>query len=158
MRRHIVIDNQTHWRTADLRRIVVRVARDTLPPGALPRFAVRFNFTRPGTATHGGSSGHAPVPGYKATVSIDPRRPDRVDVAMVVAHEIAHLRGLRHADMLGNPRWYRIAHWRSIYRWALDIPLRSTRHPERNLPGAPTADDFIEVIAAEAAMKKAPTE
>ena len=47
----------------------------------------------------------------------------KTDFAKVTAHELAHTRGMTHAQMRGNSHYRRIGSWRKHYAWAETLPL-----------------------------------
>jgi len=58
---------------------------------------------------------------------------DPVDFSMVAAHEMAHIRGLRHRD-LNTSRYGRTQNWREVYAWAVDYAIGVKEKKPR--PGA----------------------
>ena len=131
------IINRTHWRTDHLRAFLSRVAETELTAGRRKRLTIELKYNR--QKDRGLCSGHAQCPGDRMTVMVPSLLVNKVDLAMVIAHEMAHTRGVRHAAMRGNPA-YRRVHPRteSIYSWAVDQPLemkpkRTRTTPEQNL-------------------------
>jgi hypothetical protein len=53
----------------------------------------------------------------------DPVLVDKVDFAHVIAHELAHTRGLDHRRMNTCATYGRVGRWREIYAWADSLPL-----------------------------------
>ncbi len=123
--------NETHWRTDHLRRFILRVAKEELPTDALPRTIVKVGYHRGGS----GCAGRARYPttderrdGLRPRIwlLLPPRSEpvvDRADLALVIAHEMAHCRGLRHGKDMRCPRYYRQPGYRERYAWATTLPL-----------------------------------
>lgn len=135
------IVNETGWRTADLRAIAARVAATELDPEAARRVTIRFVTGRRrgwlAATSVRGSSGYATLGGTRATIRIDPVAPDRVDLAHVIGHEMAHLRGMTHRRMRGAVRYdgRRLPGYRAFVEWAADMPLdRTPARPARPRP------------------------
>jgi hypothetical protein len=129
--------NKTHWRTDHLRAFATRVAQDELDPAKRRRIRITFDYTRGRGNSY--SSGHATIGGYYCTVRLphqDRATPSRVDLAYVLAHEFAHLRGVNRREMRGAVRYSRIAGNREFYAWAQELPLE--RNPQTvPLPATP---------------------
>lgn len=115
--------NKTRWSSADLEAIIKRVAVDELDPEHFRRLKVTVTYTR---GTHNGSSGYAFYNSGLMRVRVSKIRVDLADFAMVVAHEMAHCRGVRHRQM-NCRRYKRIAGYRDYYAWATAMPMRATR-------------------------------
>jgi hypothetical protein len=50
--------------------------------------------------------------------------PDKVELAYVIGHELAHTRGMRHDAMRNHPCYRRTSgRYREIYAWAEQLPL-----------------------------------
>jgi hypothetical protein len=126
------IINHTHWRTDHLAAIARTVARAELEPAQAKRVQVTVVYTRGGR----GSSGRAHLGGIRCRIRVGRDHVDNVDLAFVLAHEFAHLRGLQHKAMRGSPRYNRTATTRVYYGWAEKFPM--ARKP---VPVAPTLDD-----------------
>lgn len=125
------IDNRTHWNTQHLRAIIARVAATELDPNHRRQATIRVVYGR-----SRGSSGVAYVGSSLAVVRIASGNPtwrmkhgvpelpvDKVDFAGTVAHEMAHLRGMKHAWMRGCPRYRRVEGHKDLYAWAEAMPL-----------------------------------
>ena len=120
------IINRTHWRTEHLRAFAQRVAAEELEPGRRREVTLIFEYTR---GRVGGSSGRAWAGAGRAVIRVARNRPDRVDLTMILAHEMAHLRGLHHNHpaMLNAPRYHRTGNWREVHGWAAALPLEVDR-------------------------------
>lgn len=116
------IENRTHWKTEHLRAFASRVAETELEVEGRKRAKLIFEYTRAG---RGGSSGRAWYASQRAVVRVARNHPDKLDLAMVIAHEMAHLRGLRHESpaMSRSPRYHRVGTWKKVYAWADAMPL-----------------------------------
>lgn len=113
------IINQTRWRTDHLRAFVRRVAEDELSPKK--RKVAEITFVR-ASNSGGWSSGHATLHGRRMKVRVPPT-PNKIDLAMVIAHEMAHLRGMNHSQMRGNALYHRFPVTNALYAWAETMPL-----------------------------------
>jgi hypothetical protein len=139
--------NSTHWQTADLARIVRRVAAEELNPNHTRAFTVYVRYNRGGDkSTY--SSGCAPVHGNWIRVMVPSGAVDPVDFAHVVAHEFAHARGMEHKDMRGSRRYQRVAGYRDFYAWAADMPITKRQQAPR-----PTVEDRRDARFAHAVAK-----
>mgnify|MGYP001617400304 CR=1 FL=1 len=115
------IKNVTHWRSDHLRAIVARVAQDEVEPRKRAGFTVRVKYNR-GGSSRASCSGHAAYYGSSITVMVPSGAVDRADLAMVMAHEFAHARGMRH-NVMGGSRYNRVGDWRVRYGGAEALPL-----------------------------------
>ncbi len=115
------INNQTHWRTDHLRAFISRVAQDELDPAQRKRLRVTIRYNR--QKNRGWCSGRASYRHPVMTIMVPSQCVDRVDLANVTAHEMAHTRGMRHAQMRGSPRYRRVGNWRESCAWADQLPL-----------------------------------
>ena len=113
------IKNETHWRTKDLRAFATRVARLELKPDHAKRYTVHVNYGGRGESC----SGHAYCNSNACYVHVSSVSIDRIDFAYVLAHEMAHSRGLRHKDINGLSRYDRVGKYRERYAWADNLPL-----------------------------------
>jgi len=135
------VENRTHWNTRDLRAIIARVVLDETDPETRKRLRIRVQYNR---QVKGSCSGHAYLgtgqrPG-SATVMVPSQSIDLIDLAHVVAHEVAHSRGVTHAQMRGSPRYDRVAGSRALYAWAESMPMRRAE-PKRK--AKPTTDTVL---------------
>lgn len=130
------IVNQTHWRTDQIRAIVARVAQDELEVETRKRLVVTVVYRRRSRSTsHAG--GHATVgekgvwAGSRMTLSLPSITPDPIAVAKVTAHEMAHLRGLRHREMRCARYSYQVEGWREFYAWAAAYTIERKAPPPK---------------------------
>lgn len=117
--------NNTHWRSDHLRAIISRVVNDELTPEKRARLVVTIDYIR---RLQSYSSGCAPYFGSRMTVRISKHAEfaNKVDFAKVVAHECAHLRGMRHSQMghpYHAPNHARTPEQRAYFAWAEEMPL-----------------------------------
>jgi len=128
----IDLHNKTHWRNDHIRAFLVPMIREERPDlckrGA-PTLKVIVVYTRGGN----GSSGCAYVKSNWMKIRLPKNvEPDKVDFAHVIAHELAHTRGMTHAHgMYRIPRYGRVGRWREIYAWADALPLEIAPKPYR---------------------------
>jgi hypothetical protein len=124
------IVNETHWRTDHLKAFVSRIAGYELNAAQRKPLVVTFRYTRGGRS----SSGWASYYGDTCLVRLSKHYPDKVDLAFVIAHELAHTRGMRHRSMRGDPKYRRLPpKTAEIYGWAADMPLdvQPVKYPPR---------------------------
>lgn len=146
------LTNNTHWNTADLRRIATRVCREEFPRDRFPNFKVPFGakdmrvvvgYNRGSTRTRM-SSGHAQYGSRWAYVNVPSGGVDAVDFAHVLAHELGHCKGLRHGAMPPHMESTTVVrrsdYIRQHFAWAAALPIRK-QAPKRK-PRA-TADDKL---------------
>jgi hypothetical protein len=70
----------------------------------------------------------------------------------VIAHELAHTRGMTHATMRGNTMYWRIGSHSTTYAWGNDLPLEVK---VRKVIKRPTAD--VKMVRAQKMLKTAVT-
>jgi hypothetical protein len=124
--------NETSYRTDHLRAIAARVAKVEIEDaGARKRLVVVFSYRKRrgwlAAAHDTGVSGHASMgsnrfPG-RATILVTRSGIDHTDLAFVLAHELAHTRGMGHALMRGSSIYRREGEWRARYEWAEAMPI-----------------------------------
>ena len=125
------VTNKTRWKTADLKAILLRSAREELGQETIRRLRVEILYRK----TSGSScSGYAVIGGFTSLVRVPRRDVDKVDLAYVARHEFAHNRGLDHAAMRGCPLYRRVGRWREHYAWAEAMPLREKDRPPAPAP------------------------
>lgn len=128
------IINKTHWQTAHLRAFIQPLAAEELTQKQRAWLRITFVYTRRAGSTY--SSGCAVLNGTTATVRLSKHTPDKIDLAMVIAHELAHVRGMHHPAMHQDPRYTRQERTKEIYGWALALPLEARKPRQRAIPGA----------------------
>lgn len=166
------IVNKTCYETADLRAFVSRIAQDELDPSLRKIVTVEIVPSRNCT---GSSSGHAFPKRHLCRVRICTTASQltdwqRIDFAAVIAHELAHLRGMpggraseikmRRSIKYGRPKTEaERERQRELYAWALDLPLRKKQPKKKKLPDASDKLDAIQKAIArwEAKKKRAET-
>lgn len=134
-RRKIEIENETSWRTADVRRFIVEGCKIVFDPGDKPVIRCRVVYAR-----RGGVTGCAYLGGTHMTLRIGKPREgghDAREIGALVVHELGHLRGLDHGRMRGGARWT----WKGVeggyaahlaaQGWAADLPLRMEEREKR---------------------------
>ncbi len=94
------IINETKYRTRDLRRIITRVAKDELTPEQKRKLTIIVTAGKQGR----GSSGCCYGP-RRILIRLNEEKPDRIDFAMVIAHEMYHAAGRRSGK--SNEYWMR---------------------------------------------------
>ncbi len=120
----IKLVNQTHWRSDHLRAFIRRVARDERPDlckrgaGTL-HVTVKYNRQ----VDRGWCSGLAAYHINQMTIMLPSQTVNKVDLAQVIAHELAHTRGKRHRDMTGTALYDRTPGTAMEYAWAESLPL-----------------------------------
>ena len=125
------IENGTRWSTAHIERI----AREVVRRERLEREAERLVLVvqaapdrRLPQAIGIASLGSIAQERCRVLI-VMPSVPSRVGngdpavLAHTVAHELAHCRGLDHADMEGRPEYAYCDGWRDVYAWAATYPL-----------------------------------
>lgn len=136
----IHIDNATHYRNDHIRAFVAQAMKvereDLCKRGALP-MRVKVGYIRNGGR---GSSGYAYYHRNYIKVRLPKANPDKVDFAFVIAHELAHTRGMKHSSMRGCPQYRRVGRYREIYGWAEQLPLDVQQVKPRQRP---TVDDKL---------------
>lgn len=110
------IENRTHWRTDHLRAFVVLVADLELDSEKRRGYTVLFKYGRRGVV-----SGRAHIGGSSCRIMLPKLGVGKPGLAYVLAHEMAHSRGLNHKGMRGAARYT----WKygTLYDWALALPL-----------------------------------
>ncbi|MEW6210613.1 MAG: hypothetical protein AB1631_19775 [Acidobacteriota bacterium] len=113
------IRNDTDYRTDHLRAIIQRVAVAELDPNDRKRLLVEVAYRRNGQQTIGKGA----IGALWIRLTIERDTPDKVLFAHIVAHELAHNRGLQHRGMKGSIRYDYVDGWREYYGWAEAMPL-----------------------------------
>lgn len=134
------IINETKWRTEDLKAIAMRILPDEIESVTKRKKIVIIFRSTKGNA-HRGSSGYAyRIGGEKCCVRLASTKygegfVDKIDLCVVIAHELAHLRGLpggraSEYQMRRSPRYGRNPKNAEIYSWVNDMPLRPQESPK----------------------------
>ena len=128
------LSNSTVYSTRDLKKIFTRIAKQELDPAKAKR--VRFKIVYSKMGHH---SGCAYLNGTLGTLRL-PKPPYKIDhakVAMVIAHEMGHLRGLEHGAAMhcGRYSWTH-GDYKTFYAWANEYPI-GVRQPKPKAVVAP---------------------
>jgi hypothetical protein len=117
------IVNHTHWDTRDIMRLVYRVAQDELDPGQLKnRGRITIKYRRNGNIGGWCYYGTMKDPNVRMRLNLPRTNLDPVALAMVIAHELAHAKGMKHREM-NSTRYTWGPGWRERYAYALDYPI-----------------------------------
>ena len=115
------LSNSTVYSTRDLRKIFVRIAKEELLPEKTKRIRFKIIYSRKGR-----HSGCAYVGGVNGTIRLPkpPHKLDHAQVALVIAHEMAHLRGLEHGAAMhcGRYSWTH-GDYKAFYAWANEMSI-----------------------------------
>jgi predicted SprT family Zn-dependent metalloprotease len=123
--------NTTAYSTRDLKKLFTRIAKDELDPAKRKRVVFKVVYSKKGRI-----SGCAYVGGINGTMRL-PKPPyplNMASLAMVIAHEMAHLRGMRHNQMRGMSGYtWRGNKYKTIYAWADEhnISIKDAPKPKR---------------------------
>lgn len=121
------IINNTKWRTDHLRAFVTRVAKEELEPSKRKKVVIQFNHTHTsrwctrGEAWIGGTHAQIWMPSPANAAKF---RGLHISLAGILAHEMAHLRGLTgERDMRASARYGRGKGRSQFYAWAIYMRL-----------------------------------
>jgi hypothetical protein len=129
------VTNRTKWSTLDIIRLVYRIAQDELNPGGLKNAHIAIRYRRGNGISGRCCYGTIQNPNVRMRLSLPRMQIDPVSLAMVIAHELAHARGLHHRDM--NAKRYKWGEgWRELYAYAKDFPIGIKPDPPK-----PTLND-----------------
>lgn len=127
------IINKTKWDTRHLRAFISEVMkrspehikRKFIHRNYRKRLVCEFGYNRGGNRFGGYVTGRAYLNSFSMRIMVGSQKVDKVDLAKVVAHELAHTLGYTHEDMKGNPLFVRDhgARYRELYAWAETLPL-----------------------------------
>lgn len=149
------ITNKTKWQTPHLRAFVSEVMkrapellrRKMIAQKYRAKLEIEIKYNKAGQRG-GYVCGRAWVNSYSMTLMVGGHEIDRVDLAHVIMHELAHTLGYRHPDMEGNALFMRVGKWREIYAWAETLPLEVVQ-PKAKPRGAELQElRFKRVMAA----------
>ena len=154
------ITNRTHWQTAQLRAIISRVAQDELDPPHRKRLRAEVTYNK-ARGQGGCCSGWAPYHGNFVRLMVPSDTVDRVDFAHLVAHEMAHSRGLHHRDMKTRRYSRKAEGWREYYAWAAELPLERKALKAKPAPMERSTAKLVHALAQlrrwESKVKRAST-
>lgn len=131
------IYNHTNYRLSHLRAFCQRIGKYQLEPDQLRNLRIHINYRRDGSRMEPNKeldihpepygarscSGKAFLNSSLMYVNVPASLIDRIDLAMVIAHEMAHTRGMTHNQMRGHPQYRRVGVYRQFYSWAESMPL-----------------------------------
>lgn len=151
------IVNKTAWRTDHLRAFISRVAETEFEPWRRKRLRVDVDYRR----GLGDCRGYAWINSNFFQLRLPREDVDRVDLALTIAHELAHCRGLDHKDMRGNARYSftKGRGYREVYAWADGLPLEKRNPKLKVRPSVSTkvAHAEAKVVEWERRLKKGTT-
>ena len=127
------LSNSTCYSTRDLKKIFTRIANQELDPEKAKRVYFDIVYSK------GSHSGYATVGGTRSTIRLPkpPFKLDHAQVALVIAHEMAHLRGLHHGASFHCARYsWTHGDYKTFYAWAHEYPI-SVRVPKPKAIVAP---------------------
>jgi predicted SprT family Zn-dependent metalloprotease len=117
----VKIDNQTHWSTKDIEKLIRRVAEDELQPGQLKHGVVKVRYSRKNGYTGLCYIGTMRRPRVRMQLNIPRKAVDPVAFAAVIAHELAHAKGYQHGIDMHNNRYGWREGWKQRYSYAQDF-------------------------------------
>lgn len=129
------IVNKTKWDTRDIMRLVYRVAQDELNPGGLKNGRITIKYRRNGGIGGWCYYGTIQNPNVRMRLMLPRTGLDSVSLALVIAHELGHAKGLKHGEM-NKVRYGWADGWRERYAFAKDFPIGIKAAPVK-----PTLDD-----------------
>jgi len=114
---------------------VYRVAQDELNPGGLKNGRITISYRRNGG--HGGWCYYGTIqrPNVSMRLNLPRIGLDSVTLALVIAHELGHAKGLKHGEM-NKIRYGWAEGWRERYDYAKAFPIGI-----KAAPAKPTLDD-----------------
>lgn len=124
----MIVKNSTKWNTDDLRAVLKVCSEKELEApqrkGLLVYFKSARRLKRGGEQYRKSCSGLCYIGRNRVEIMIPTADVDIVDLAHVISHELAHHRGMTHAQMRNSPRYRRIGNWRELYSWVLEYQVR----------------------------------
>jgi hypothetical protein len=125
--------NKTCYSTRDLRKLVLRIAKGELNPEKIKRATIRFI---PWRSNWTGGCAH--IGGDVATIKMpnpDKHKLDMPAVAKTIAHEMAHMRGLKHGPDMHCGRYsWKHGDYRTFYAWANEYQIGVNRQKSKPEP------------------------
>jgi hypothetical protein len=132
------IINHTAWRTDQLHALIQRVADDELSMQQKKILRVTLAYKRRLGAGRMGQACLGTPHHQLLTMTLFLPKPgrefDRPSYALIIAHEMAHCRGWRHARMKGN-RYDWAEGWQGRYAYALNYPIELAAPAIKAKPG-----------------------
>jgi hypothetical protein len=116
------IVNKTKYETRDIMKLVYRVAQDELNPGGLKNGRITINYRRNGGIGGWCYYGTIQRPNVSMRLNLPRTGLDVVALALVIAHELGHAKGLKHGEM-NKVRYGWAEGWRERYAYAKDFPV-----------------------------------
>jgi hypothetical protein len=116
----IKFDNRTRYRDDHLYDFIARCAQSERPDlfqSGAPHLKVRVRYGA------GEVSGLAPLHSNTFTIWLNKYRLDRRKLAKVINHELAHTRGMTHAQMNGSNLYCWLRGWEQHFAWAQTLPF-----------------------------------
>jgi hypothetical protein len=130
----VKLNNFTVYSTRDLKKIFTRIAREELNPNQAKHVQFKIIYSKKGRI-----SGCAWVGSWDGTIRL-PKPPytlNHATLAMVIAHEMAHLRGVEHGAAMHCGRYsWQWGDYKTFYAWANEYPI-SVREPKPKAVVAP---------------------
>ena len=131
------IINETSYRTDQLRALIVRVAQDELSAHQKKILRVKVVYARAGQRKLGHAfygTVYSQVLSMTLYLDRDCAHEHLRKLALIIAHEMAHCRGMRHREMRGN-RYHWVDGWAERYAYAQSFPLEQQVKPSVMKPG-----------------------
>jgi hypothetical protein len=151
------LNNQTHWRTDQLKAIIQRVAETELSPEQRKLLRVTIVYAR----RHGCSTGCAAYYSHWMRVRVQFENFNKIDFALVCAHEMAHTRGMKHPQMRNLPAYSRLPESANLYSWVLAMPVekkpKRTKPPTESVIGSRAVSVAAMVAQWQSKVKRATT-
>lgn len=120
------IKNETVYRTDQLRQLIRRVGQDEFETHQMKRLLVTVKYRRANSGVRGRACYGTPFHQVLRIWLFLPRPPLPIEtdsLALTIAHEMGHCRGMRHRDM-NTARYSRLCTgWQDRYAYALDFKL-----------------------------------
>jgi hypothetical protein len=107
-----------------------RVAQDELNPGGLNNARITINYRRNGGIGGWCYYGTIQHPNVRMRLNLPRTGLDSVSLALVIAHELGHAKGLKHGEM-NETRYKWGAGWRERYAYAKDFPVGVKTDPPK---------------------------